>query len=125
MTQALSLDLRRRIVEVYEEGLLPQWLVAKQFKIGEITMRRLVALKRETGGLEPRPRRYGPPSTVTPKQLRVLKRIIDRNPDFTYEELTERWNRALGTSRHRSTTVRAVAKLGYTLKKRASSRPSE
>jgi transposase len=64
MTQPLSLDLRRRVIEVYEEGLLPQWLVAKQFRIGEATMRRLVALKRETGDVVPRPRTYGPASRV-------------------------------------------------------------
>ena len=125
MTQPLSLDLRRRIIEVYEEGLLPQWLVAKQFRIGEATMRRLVALKRETGDVVPRPRTYGPPSTVTAQHLKVLKTILVRNPDLTYDQLTERWNAALGTSRHRSSTIRMVAKLGYTLKKRASSRRSE
>lgn len=122
VTRPLSSDLRERIIRTYEDGLLPQWLVAEQFQIGEATMRRLVALKRETGGVEPRPRTHGPPSTVTPKQLRVLKRILDRHPDYTYQELTDRWNHALGLSRHRSTTVRAVGKLGYTLKKKASSR---
>lgn len=125
MARPLSLDIRKRAIEVYEEGLLPQWLVAQQFRIGEATMRRLVALKRETGGVEPRPRRHGPPSTTTPAQLKVLKTILDRHPDYTYEQLTEHWNKALGTSKHRSSTVRCVAKLGYTLKKKGSLRASD
>ncbi len=86
MTQPLSLDLRRRVIEVYEEGLLPQWLVAKQFRIGEATMRRLVALKRETGDVVPRPRTYGPASTVTGKHLEVLETILDRNPNVALRE---------------------------------------
>lgn len=125
MTRPLSLDIRKRAIEVYEEGNLPQRLVAKQFRIGQATMRRLVALKRETGGVEPRPRTHGPPSTTTPAQLKVLKKILDRHPDYTYDQLTEHWNRVLGATKHRSTTVRAVSKLGYTLKKKGSSRRRE
>lgn len=125
MTRPLSQDIRERAIEVYEEGNLPQRLVAQQFRIGEATMRRLVALKRETGSVEPKPRTYGPPSTTTSAQLTVLKKLLDRHPDYTYEQLTEHWNRALGTSKHRSSTVRAVTRLGYTLKKKGSSQRSE
>jgi transposase len=92
--------------------------IAARFNVGRTTVVKWVALYRETGSVAPRKTKPGPPSTITPKQIAVLRKIIARRPDLTYDELTERWNRALGTNRHRSTTVRVVLALGYTLKKK-------
>jgi transposase len=126
MANPLSQDIRERAIAVYEEGELTQREVALQFRIGEATMKRLVSLKRETNSLEPRPRKHGPAPTTTSKELAILKRILERHPDYTYEQLTEHWNQVLGGgSKHRSTTVRCVQKLGYTLKKKGSSHRSE
>ena len=118
MPKAYSMDLRERVLDAYladEESLTE---LAKRFDINRSTVVKWVRLYRETGGVAPRESKPGPPSSVTSAQLKVLRQIIARRPDLTYDELTERWNRALGTDRHRSTTVRAVIGLGYTLKKR-------
>ncbi len=118
MPKAYSMDLRERVLDAYlanEESIDD---VASRFDINRSTVVKWAQLYRQTGSVAPRESKRGPPSTVTPAQLKVLRKIIDRRPDLTYEEITERWNRALGTNRHRSTTVRAVLGLGYTLKKR-------
>ncbi len=125
MPKPYSLDLRERVLEAYlaDEETIEE--IAARFDVGRTTVVKWVALYRETGGVAPRETKPGPSSTVTPKQISVLRKIIARRPDLTYDELTQRWNRALGTDRHRSTTVRVVIGLGYTLKKRPSSRRNE
>jgi transposase len=124
MPKPYSLDLRERVLEAYlaDEETIEE--IAVRYDVGRTTVVKWVALYRETGSVAPRETKRGPPSTVTAKQTAVLRKIIARRPDLTYDELTERWNRALGTDRHRSTTVRVVLGLGYTLKKRPSSHPS-
>lgn len=124
MPQPYSVDLRQRVIDAYlaDEETIEE--IAARFDVGRTTVVKWAALYRETGGVAPREAKPGPPSTVTPKQKAVLRKIIARRPDLTYDELTERWNRALGLERHRSTTVRVVIGLGYTLKKRRSPPPN-
>ena len=52
---ALSLDLRRRIIDAYDNGEGTQARLARRFKVGKATVERLVRLRRETGSVEPRP----------------------------------------------------------------------
>lgn len=117
MGRAYSMDLRERVIAAYlaDEGTIET--IAARFGVGRTTVVKWAALHRATGSVEPRKGRPGPPSTVSPRHVAALRTIISRRPDLTYEELTERWNRALGTTHHRSTTVRTVLRLGYTLKK--------
>jgi transposase len=124
MPQPYSVDLRQRVIDAYlaDEETIEE--IAARFDVGRTTVVKWAALYRETGGVAPREAKPGPPSTVTPKQIAILRKIIARRPDLTYDELTERWNRALGIERHRSTTVRVVIGLGYTLKKRPLPPPS-
>ena len=124
MPQPYSVDLRQRVIDAYlaDEETIEE--IAARFDVGRTTVVKWAALYRETGGVAPREAKPGPPSTVTSKQKAVLRKIIARRPDLTYDELTERWNRALGLERHRSTTVRVVIGLGYTLKKRRSPPPN-
>lgn len=121
MPKPYSLDLRERVIEAYLAGEETIGEIAARFGVGRTTVVKWAARYRETGTVEPIKVRPGPPSTVTPKHVAVLRKIIARRPDLTYDELTERWNRALGTARHRSTTIRTVLALGYTLKKSPSS----
>lgn len=125
MPQPYSLDLRTRVLDAYLADEETIEALAHRFGVGRTTISEWVALYRETGALVPRRARPGPPSSVTPKQVVVLRKIISRRPDLTYDELTVRWNRALGLERHRSTTVRTVTAMGYTLKKSPSRPPSE
>jgi transposase len=111
------MDLRRRVIAACEAGEESQAEVAARFSVGRTTVVMWLRLQRETGDVVPREGKTGPPSTVTPKHLAALRKIIERRPDLTYLELTERWNKAIGLDRHRSVTVRAVKALGYTLKK--------
>ena len=118
MPKAYSLDLRERVLDAYLADKETINEIAARFDVNRSTVVKWVALYRETGSVAARETKPGPTSTVTPKHILVLRKIIARRPDLTYDELTERWNRALGTNRHRSTTVRVVLGLGYTLKKR-------
>ena len=54
MPRPLSLDLRERIIAAYEGGEGPQKELVSRFSVGVASVRRLVRLKRETGGLSPR-----------------------------------------------------------------------
>jgi len=117
MPKPYSLDPREGLLEAYlaDEETIEE--IAVRYDAGRTTVVKWVALYRGTGNVAPRETKRGPPSTVTAEQTAVLRKIIARHPDLTYDELTERWNRALGTDRRRSTTVRVVLGLGYTLRK--------
>ena len=55
MPAPLSIDLRQRIIKAYEAGGVTQQQVAERFDVGIASVVRLLARKRATGGLEPKP----------------------------------------------------------------------
>lgn len=74
MGKSLSNDLRQRVVEAYERGEGTQPQIAERFGVGEASVRRWVALKRKTGGLEPKVAdRYGQAPEIEVANLRVLE----------------------------------------------------
>src|SRR5438477_80131 len=61
--KAYSEDLRLRVVAAVDGGM-PRAAVARVFEVGSATITRYLRLRRETGGLGPRPR-HGPPPIKT------------------------------------------------------------
>jgi transposase/transposase-like protein len=62
MAKGYSVDLRERVIAASQRGGLTDEEAAKLFQIGEATVHRWKRLKRETGGLEPRPYGGGVPA---------------------------------------------------------------
>jgi transposase len=114
---ALSLDLRRRIIQVWQAEKPRVEDLAARFSVGTATVKRLTRRFRETGSVEPQPHGGGQrPKIPTEKLLRV-QRLLEANPDWSVEELAAAYNRQEGTTVSRSTMARTIARLGFTRKK--------
>jgi len=85
--QPYSLDLRQRIVTAYEndEGSIRE--MADRFSVSARTVSRYLLLRRTTGGLHPRPRRYGPRRLLTVRNLRVLRTMLREKNDQADAEI--------------------------------------
>lgn len=124
MGSALSLDIRRRIIEAWQNGEGTWKELAERFGVGEATVDRLVARFRRTGSVEPDPHRGGQPNLIPDEQLSVVRRLLDTTPDVTIAELADQYRREAGVLVSRSAMQRTVVRLGYSRKKRPSSAQS-
>ena len=118
MPRPLSLDLRERIIAAYECGEGTQKSLSSRFRVGEASVRRLVRLKRETGGLSPRKSKVlSVPPKIDGAGLELLRGFLEQQPDLTNWELKERLGEA-GIETSTSGVSRALKKLGWTRKKK-------
>lgn len=95
--------------------------VSRLFGVSEPTIRRYLRLRRETGGVDPRPV-PGPPARKGAALEAVLPSQVSRNPDLTLEEHRELFYDEHGTAVSTATLSRALKRLGLPLKK-SPSRP--
>ena len=115
--KAYSEDLRRRVVAAVDGGMA-RAEAARVYRVGRATVKRYLALRRETGALAPRPRR-GPPPIKTAALSAALPPRLEAAPDATLEEHCAWFEQATGVRVSDATMSRAIAKqLGWTRKKR-------
>lgn len=109
---SLPMELRRRIVEAYEQKEGTYFELAQRFGVGEATVYRLLKLKREQGNVRP-----GAPSGVTEEELPEFVQMVNEFPNATLEELKEAWISRTRRQLSRSSIVRALRRAGITRKK--------
>ena len=115
--QAYSEDLRLRIVAAVDGGM-PRSEAARTFGVGRATVKRYLALRRETGALAPRPRR-GPPPLVTAALAAALPPRLAARPDATLAEHCAWYEDTTGVRVADTTMSRVIRRhLGWTRKKR-------
>jgi transposase len=117
-----SKDLRLRVLAACDRGM-PRAEVAQIFGVSEPTIRRYLRLRRETGGVEPRPV-PGPPARKGAALEERLPAQVKVNPDLTLAEHCELFGEAEGVEVSTATMSRAFARLGLPLKKSPSRPPS-
>src|SRR5262245_39548086 len=107
-----SMDLRQRVAQAVDakEGSLRQ--LANRFCVRLSFISRLLALRRQTGSLAPRPHRSGPPPTLDQAGLQRLRQLVHDQPDALLDELAQ----PLGCGR--MTVWRALRQLKITRKKK-------
>lgn len=110
-----SEDLRWRVVRAVSRGR-PRREVAEQFAVSIPTIERWLRLRRETGGLAPRPV-PGPAAIKTEALLAALPARLAERADATLAEQCAWWRAASGTPVSTATLSRALARLGWTRKK--------
>ncbi len=88
--QAYSLDLRRRVVEAYENGMETIPEVAERFEVSESFIKKLLRRKRMTGVIAPIGHRGGQPKRLSDKDRKWLQKAVLAEPDITLGELQER-----------------------------------
>lgn len=117
---ALSLDLRERVAAAVDAGGSIRRTAAR-FGVAARTVRNLLALRRETGGLSPRPHaggHSGPPPTVAVRLGRLLGRLLGGESGLSLAELSARTGQPVWTIR------RVLRRMGYSRKKSPSAPPN-
>lgn len=113
---AYSQDLRDRIIAARDRGLATVE-VARLFQVSPSWVRRVMQRRREHGQTSPRPRGG---VTVVKIDLQRLRQLVQEKPDATARELHAR----LGIACSVSGVATALRRIGFTFKKRRSTRPS-
>ena len=118
--EAYSLDLRKRVLAVCDEGHQTKQ-VARLFEVSPAWVRRLKQRRRELGIIDRLPQNPGRKSKLTSQDRQRLAELVADQPDATCKELLDR----LGVPVDRTTIGRALAKMGLTFKKSRSTPPSK
>jgi len=111
---AYSVDLRERVMLAVEEGVDTREEIARTFNVTTRWIRKIVQQYRETGSINPLPHGGGRQSKFTPERLERLKKLIEKKPSATLNEL----RRSSRVPCCCMTVSRALQQLGYTRKKR-------
>ena len=85
--------------------------------VGEATVSRVLRRHRETGGVEPRPRRGGNRSPIAGSVLEALRQLAIAIPNATVTEFKRMLEQRTGVTTSRSSVQRALSRLGFTKKK--------
>ncbi len=89
--------------------------IAKVYSVSKWTVYRLVEQKRKTGNVALRTSQHGRKPVLTTEDRENIQHCIDESPDITIEEIQEKLN----LSARYLTLERAIAAMGYTLKKKS------
>lgn len=119
--QALSMDLRERIVSAYEAGEGSHSVLAARFAVSKAVVGKLVRQQREQGTLEPQVHLRGRKLAITGKKLERLQQHLIDHPDATLAERIE----ALGLDCCINTMWLTIRRLGCRYKKSPHGPPSK
>jgi transposase len=110
-----SQDLRERVVRACDQGGRTRQQVAELFGVSTAWIRRLLQRRRQTGSFAALPRGGGSVPKMDSQRCQRLLVLVRQQPDATLEELRQR----LQAPVHRSTICRALARLGWPVKKKS------
>ena len=110
-----SVDLRERLLRAIDAGLSPAE-GARLFGVGTATIARWRRRQREDGTVAPR-HRPGRPRRIGRAQERALLAQVRALPDATLRDHCAQWAAEQGVQLSEATMSRALARLGWPLKK--------
>ena len=113
--KAYGEDLRERVVRAVAIGT-PRDEVSGTFAVSSATITRWLRLKRETGGLAPKPI-PGPVAIKGDALVAALPARLAARADATLEEHCTWWEEATGVTVSTATMSRAITALAWTRKK--------
>jgi transposase len=113
--KAYTMDLRERVMKVYDEGKWTIGQIAQRFKVGEWWIHKLKRQRMLTGVIAPRKGKVGQPRSFQGQPLVELERYVRKHPDATLEQIHEH----LGASCTTVTIHNTLRRLGYRFKKNA------
>ena len=119
--KAYSLDLRQKIIDVYEQEEISQRQLAKRFRVALSFIVKLLRQYRTTGEISPKPFNGGVKLKLSPENLVVLADLIENNNDATLDELCQMLKQKIGVSISRATMGRMTQRLQLTVKKNSTS----
>lgn len=117
MTAAYSVDLRKKVVEVYRCGNTSLSKVADNFKISITSVKRYLKLDREKGDLSPIKGNQGRPGKIDEIGYGEIQKIIKNRPTITLRELSIAYYKKRKVKAGSSILSRACTKLNLRRKK--------
>jgi transposase len=111
--KAISMDLRKRIVETYDAGEGTRQEIADRFKVSIHMVKKLLSQRRKLGSLEPQNHLCGRKSMFNESDLEWLRETVRKRPDITLEELRQAFNKSCSIT----TIFKALRKIGASYKK--------
>ena len=87
--QTLSLDLRQRILDSYDEGEGTRQEIADRYRVSLGMVKKLLSQRKRTGDIAPRHSYSGRKPYFTQEHRLKIKELIDRQPDITLYEIRE------------------------------------
>ena len=121
--QPYSIDLRKKIIEVYEQEKISIRNLAKRFYVAKSFVQKLLKQEQQTGDISPKRQGGNSPPKVQGADLVTLTEIIENNNDATLEDLCELLKAETGIKVSRATMGRISQNLNYTFKKKLSMLP--
>jgi transposase len=118
--RSYSIDLRERIVTACDRGEGTREQIARRFCVSIAWVYRLLARRRDTGSIAPKPHGGGQPPAFQGESAERLRKAVEDCPDATLQELRE----AAGVDCGTSAVFRALKRLGLPRKKNPSGLPS-
>ncbi len=112
---AYSEDLRKKIVEAVEKGML-KIEAARTFGVGISSVKRYVATYREGRSLAPK-KRPGSKPKLDEGARKLLEANLEEHPEATLPQRREFLQRVCGVSVSDSTVSRMLRRMGWTRKK--------
>lgn len=106
-----SVDLRQKIIDVYQEGNVSQRQLARQFRVALSFIQKLIKQYKETGNIAPKVRTKQTPTKLTDEQLQLLKQLVAENPEATLQELREKLAAIAGVTISISTVHRMLRRI--------------
>jgi transposase len=114
--RAYSLDMRQHIVQAIDRGI-PNHDIARVFGVSLATVKRYAKLRRVTGDLAPRPS-PGRRRQLAASHEQALLAQLQESPDATLKQHCAMLKRDHGVSVSVTVVSRAIARLGWTRKKK-------
>jgi transposase len=122
MGGTLSEDLRWRIVKTCQKGELTIHEIAALFGVGTATVKRLKKLFLVTKSVAPKPHGGGAPRKITSEQETLVEALVQQHPDWSEDQYADCLAEKHDIHASAVTVGRVIRRLGYSVKKRPSSR---
>lgn len=114
--QTISLDLRERILEAYDEGVSTREQVARRFRVSLGMVKKLLQQRRHSGDIRARHHLAGRKPQIVAEHREKMGLLLKKEPDLSLKELRE----ALGLKCSLQAIHVVLGKMEMTLKKRLS-----
>jgi transposase len=114
--KAYSIDLRQKIVKVYEQGQTSIRKVAAQFDVSKAFVQKLLKQKQTLGHIQPQ-KQGGHLKSVLSASRNQLAEMVEKYPDATLSEYCEYWLEQYKQSVSPSMMCRELQKLELPRKK--------
>ncbi len=112
----LSLDLRQRILESYDQEEGTREEIAERYRVSLGMVKKLLQQRRHTGDIAPRHHYSGRKPLILESHCQKLRGLLSKKPDLTLKELRE----AVALECSLPAVHYALARMGLTYKKRHS-----